>query len=97
MDLHGSDQSFTSKYWYSKIEFTVWDKIDLKGPMTIAELNHRMVSEYNVNIVMVSCGKFNLFNSFAPAGAGRLNLSIEEAYEIAANKPYPTHRRALEL
>ena len=56
-----------------------------------------MVSEYNVNIVMVSCGKFNLFNSFAPAGAGRLNLSIEEAYEIAANKPYPTHRRALEL
>ena len=46
------------------VEFTKWDKIDMKGPMTIEEMKNHFEKTYNIEVSMVTYGTATVYSSF---------------------------------
>jgi hypothetical protein len=56
----------------------VWDKIEVKGPLTIKDLCSKFESEYKVDVSIISCGKISLYQSFIPSNQKRKDRLIED-------------------
>ena len=59
----GDQQNFTN-FNLSK-GFTVWDKITIKGPMTVAGFIEHITKTYNVVVSIISAGKVSLYNKYS--------------------------------
>ena len=61
--------------------WTVWDIINIKGPMTCQEFIDYFKKEYNVNILAISSNFKSIIQLFMPSKKKKLPLKIEEIYE----------------
>ena len=62
--------------------YTIYDKIELNGPLTFKQLFDIMKEKYHVEITLVSCGRIALFNGYLGNNkhSVRLPRIIEELY-----------------
>lgn len=58
-------------------KFTKWDKIDIKGPMTINDLVAKVESELKMSVSIVSYGSKSLYTSFLPDSKKRAGKKID--------------------
>jgi hypothetical protein len=79
------------------VGYTTWDKIDVRGPMTVGELKEHILKEYSVEVSMISVGQFTIFNQYLPNNKhkGRLTQRIEKVYEEIDEKPIPSAKNYL--
>ena len=61
--------------------WTVWDIIDIKGPMTCQNFVDYFQKEYDVKILAISSNSKTIIFMYMPSRVKKLNLKIEEIYE----------------
>ena len=61
--------------------WTVWDIINIKGPMTCQEFIEFFKKEYNVKILAISSNFKSIIQLFMPSKIKKLPLKIEDIYE----------------
>jgi len=62
-------------------EFTKWDKIDVKGPMTLEDLKKHFETTYNIEVSMITYGSATVYSSYGADAKKRLPLLVEKAIE----------------
>ena len=51
---------------FNKKEFTLWDKIIIKGDITLSEFIKKIQDDYSVQVTMVSSGVSMLYAGWSP-------------------------------
>ena len=78
--------------------FTNWDKIVIKGPMTLQAMLDHFVKQYQVNLQILSVGKTCIFNFYSEEGKNeRLVLDIASLYEKISKEMIPKSKKFLEI
>lgn len=81
----------------SNVDFTSWDKINVKGPITIAEFRRFFESSYKVTISMIEVGGKLVYNKFTKDSAERLSWDMAKAYEKVSGQSYPKLRKYMQV
>lgn len=86
-----------SKY-YDK-EFSLWDRFEVNGEMTLKEYLEYFKTEHSLEITMLSQGVTMLYAFFMDKKklSERLNMTISSIVESISKKEIPSHVRALVL
>ena len=61
--------------------WTVWDIINIKGPMTCQEFVDYFKRVYNVNILGIASNFKSIIQMFMPSKVKKLSLKIEDIYK----------------
>lgn len=64
--------------------YTIYDKTLVnKGSLTFQELFDHLEQTYGIEVTLVSCGQFALYNAYLPGNkhAPRLQKKVEEVYQ----------------
>eukprot|EP00040_Diaphanoeca_grandis_P004025 m.26770 g.26770 ORF g.26770 m.26770 type:complete len:1008 (+) comp15539_c0_seq2:94-3117(+) len=85
------------KKQYNKKDWTLWDRFDLKGEMTLQAFLDHFENDESLEITMLSCGVSMLYTFFMqPAKKKqRLAMTLSEIYAEVSKKPIPDHVRFL--
>lgn len=94
MDPSGSFQAVLS---YIYVEFTKWEKINVKGPMTLEELKVHFETTYKIEVSMITYGSSTVFTSFDKGAKERLPMKVPTAIEALTKKEIPKYKRFLAL
>ena len=75
--------------------WTVWDKIIIKGPKTVEQLIEYIQIEFKVNIILISSNGITIFQNIISENNENKKLKIEDIYfkeasqmEIKTNKNF---------
>lgn len=67
--------------------WTVWDKIVVKGPMTCQQLIDYVQEKYKVEVSIITAGDVSIIQTFLPKNKPRLQQKIEDIYnELSKTK-----------
>ncbi|TPX54813.1 hypothetical protein PhCBS80983_g05729 [Powellomyces hirtus] len=85
------------KLKYHDIEFSLWDRFDVEGDVTLQELITLFKERHELEIQMLSCGASMLYSFFMPKKKleERMSMPISRIVESISKKPVPPHVRAL--
>lgn len=72
-------QSGPRQYTTYHVEFTKWEKIDVKGPLTLSELKDHFEKTYSIDVSMITYGSATVYTSFDKGAAARLPLKVPAA------------------
>ncbi|XP_069689178.1 ubiquitin-like modifier-activating enzyme 1 [Periplaneta americana] len=88
-----------SKMIYSKNEWTLWDRFDIEGELTLREFLDFFKTQYNLEITMLSQGVCMLYSFFMTEGKSseRMNLPISEIVATIKKRKLENHIRSLVL
>jgi len=55
--------------------------------------------KYNIEITLVSCGSYALYNAYLPGGKHkpRLEMKVEDVYNQVAENPLAAHKKQLQI
>jgi len=81
-----TDQGRPRKYYPIHAEFTKWEKIDVKGPLTLEELKNHFETKYNIEVSMITYGSATVFTSFDKGAKARLPMKVPAAIEALTKK-----------
>jgi len=86
------------KKYYEK-EWTLWDRFDIQGEMTIGALLQFFEKDLKLEVTMLSQGLCLLYSFFMPKEKRdkRLRQTLTDAVVEVTKKPLPSHVRALVL
>lgn len=90
-------QSRSRKYLINNAEFTKWEKINVKGPMTLAELKKYFEDTYKIEVSMITYGSATVYTSYDQGAKKRLPMKVPEAIEALTKKEIPKFRKFLPL
>ena len=72
-------------------KFTIWDFIEILGPMTIRQFKHYFLDKYKINLYMISSNNLNIYDS--NKGEENIDEKIEVVYnEVSTIKLYDKKR-----
>ncbi|KAK9701765.1 E1 ubiquitin-activating protein [Basidiobolus ranarum] len=85
------------KFKYHENEFTLWDRFDIKGDITLQEFLDHFKREHDLEVTMVSSGVSMLYSFFMPKKKleERKNMKFSKLVETVSRKEIPSHVRAL--
>lgn len=90
-------QGYSWQYLLFNIEFTKWEKINVKGPMTLQELKVHFETTYKIEVSMITYGSSTVFTSFDKGVKDRLPMKVPAAIEALTKKEIPKYKRFLAL
>ena len=61
-----SEPILAPKYKYNETEWTLWDRFNLEGDMTLKEIISYFKTNHNLEVTMMSCGQTMVYGSFMP-------------------------------
>ncbi|KAF9580912.1 SPS-sensor component ptr3 [Lunasporangiospora selenospora] len=84
------------KFKYHESEFTLWDRFDIEGNVTLREFIKYFKDKHELDIAMVSSGVSMLYTSFMPAKKKeeRLDMKFTTLVETVSKKPIAAHVKA---
>ncbi|KAI8840064.1 hypothetical protein BJ741DRAFT_597827 [Chytriomyces cf. hyalinus JEL632] len=87
------------KYKYHESEWTLWDRFDIVGNLTLQQLLDKFKTDYDLEITMLSSGVSMLYSFFMQKAKReeRINMTITQLIETISKKPVPPHVKALVL
>lgn len=76
-------------------QFTVWDRIDMEGPLTLRQLIDDFAARRQLEVSMLSCGTSLLYNSFGdPAKmAQRMTMDLSDLVISVTKRPIGPHQK----
>lgn len=79
-------------------EFTIWDRFDIKGEITLQELIDHFKTEHQLTVEMISYGPSILYSVGITANpTERLAMPVSKAAEQVSKKPIPAHAKSIRL
>lgn len=87
------------KYKYNTTEWTLWDRFNLKGDMTLRQIIGYFNDDHKLEVTMMSCGQTVVYAFFMPAKKlkDRMDLKMTEILESIAKKGLESHVKCLVL
>lgn len=79
------------------VEFTKWEKINIKGPWTVKQFKEHFESTYKIEVSMITYGSATVFSSYGSDSTKRLDMRIEEAIESVTKKEFAKWRRFIPI
>jgi ubiquitin-activating enzyme E1 len=92
-----SEPKPAAKTKYYDKEFTLWDRFEIKGEMTLNEFIQYFKNEHKLEITMLSAGVCMLFSFFMSKDkkAERLNMTMSDLVRSVSKKKIASHQKAL--
>ncbi|GES96720.1 ubiquitin-activating enzyme E1 [Rhizophagus clarus] len=87
------------KFKYHETEWSLWDRFDIEGDLTLQEFLDFFKKNHELEVTMLSCGASMLYAFFLQGKKKdeRKNMRLSELVESIAKKPIPQHVKALTL
>jgi len=94
-----SEPIAAQKMKYYDIEWTLWDRFEVIGDITLQELIDLFKNKHELEITMMSSGVSMLYSSFMQPKRlqERLKMKISTLVETVSKKPIPDHVKSLVL
>jgi len=94
-----SEPIAAQKMKYYDVEWTLWDRFDVMGDLTLQQIIDLFKEKHELEITMMSCGVSMLYSSFMQPKKlqERLNMKISTLVETVSKKPIPDHVKSLVL
>lgn len=67
--------------------WTIYDKIIVKGPLTIQQLIDKVKADLGVEVQMLGSGKANIYNAYSKPHKERLSKTVEDVYVTVTKEP----------
>ncbi|KAG0169689.1 SPS-sensor component ptr3 [Apophysomyces sp. BC1034] len=82
---------------YNGKKFSLWDRFDIEGDITLKEFIDHFQNEETLEVTMVSSGVSMLYSFFMPKKKAeeRLSMRLSKLVETVSKKPIPPHVKAL--
>jgi ubiquitin-activating enzyme E1 len=86
-----------AKQKYNETEWTLWDRFDLKSPMTLREFIDYFEEAHKLEVQMLSCGVSMLYSFFMPPAKlkERMSMPMHEIVETVSQSAIPAHQKYL--
>ncbi|MCQ2819299.1 MAG: ThiF family adenylyltransferase [archaeon] len=78
-------------------KWTVWDTIEVNGPKTVKEFIDFIKKDYQVEVSVITSGKFTIVQTFMPSNNNKMDKKIEEIYEEQSKSKIPESQKFLFL
>lgn len=62
-------------------KFTKWEKLEVKGPMTLEEFKNHFEATYKIEVSMITYGTCTIYSSYGAESKKRLPLRVEKVVE----------------
>lgn len=84
---------------YNDKTFTLWDRIEIQGPMTLKELIDWIQAETKLEVSMLSSGVSLIYSFFMNASkrAERMDQDVKKVVEEVSRRPTPEYAHSLVL
>ena len=65
----------------------------------MGEMFEHLEKKYNIEITLVSCGQYALYNAYLPGGKhkARLQMKVEDVYNQVAETPLGPYKKQLQM
>ncbi|CAG8481622.1 2631_t:CDS:10 [Diversispora eburnea] len=84
---------------YHESEWSLWDRFDIEGDLTLQEFLNYFANNHELEVTMLSCGVSMLYSFFLQGKRReeRKNMKLSQLVETVSKKPIPPHVKALTL
>lgn len=92
-----SEPSRAKEQQYYEKAWTLWDRFEVEGPMTLAEFLQYFKDTHKLNITMISQGVCMLYSFFQPKVKlqERMSMNMEEVVKKVSKRSIAPHEGAL--